>query len=65
MFLLAILVLTSCDWRGIANVPLPIGRGAGPNRMTIYVPMPDKVKGVIATAWGDIKDASGKPVAYK
>ena len=30
-----------------------------------YVPMPDKVKGVIATAWGDIKDASGKPVAYK
>ncbi|MBB3176611.1 phosphate transport system substrate-binding protein [Variovorax sp. Sphag1AA] len=28
-----------------------------------YVPMPDKVKGVIATAWGDIKDASGKPVA--
>ncbi len=30
-----------------------------------YVPMPDKVKGVIATAWGDIKDASGKPVAFK
>ena len=30
-----------------------------------YVPMPDKVKGAIATAWGDIKDASGKPVAYK
>ncbi|MEJ8813403.1 phosphate ABC transporter substrate-binding protein PstS [Variovorax ureilyticus] len=28
-----------------------------------YVPMPDKVKGVITTAWGDIKDASGKPVA--
>ncbi|SDZ97620.1 phosphate ABC transporter substrate-binding protein PstS [Variovorax sp. YR216] len=28
-----------------------------------YVPMPDKVKGVIATAWGDIKDASGKSVA--
>ncbi|MBO9649435.1 MAG: phosphate ABC transporter substrate-binding protein PstS [Variovorax sp.] len=28
-----------------------------------YVPMPDKVKSVIATAWGDIKDASGKPVA--
>ncbi len=27
-----------------------------------YVPMPDKVKGVIATAWGEIKDASGKPV---
>jgi phosphate transport system substrate-binding protein len=30
-----------------------------------YVPMPDAVKGFIATAWGDIKDASGKPVAYK
>ncbi|MDM0013544.1 phosphate ABC transporter substrate-binding protein PstS [Variovorax sp. J22P168] len=30
-----------------------------------YVPMPDKVKGVIATAWGEIKDASGKPVAIK
>ena len=30
-----------------------------------YVPMPDKVKGTIATAWGEIKDASGKPVAIK
>ena len=30
-----------------------------------YVPMPDKVKGAIATAWGDIKDASGKAVPYK
>jgi len=30
-----------------------------------YVPMPDKVKGAIATAWGEIKDASGKPVAIK
>jgi len=30
-----------------------------------YVPMPDKVKGAIATAWGDIKDASGKPVPCK
>ncbi|VTU35878.1 Phosphate-binding protein PstS precursor [Variovorax sp. PBS-H4] len=28
-----------------------------------YVPMPDKVKGIIATAWGEIKDASGKPLA--
>jgi phosphate transport system substrate-binding protein len=27
-----------------------------------YVPMPDKVKSVIVVAWGDIKDASGKPV---
>ncbi|HEY2257715.1 MAG TPA: phosphate ABC transporter substrate-binding protein PstS [Variovorax sp.] len=30
-----------------------------------YVPMPEQVKGVIATSWGEIKDASGKPVAYK
>jgi phosphate transport system substrate-binding protein len=30
-----------------------------------YVPMPDQVKGTIATAWGEIKDGSGKPVAYK
>ena len=30
-----------------------------------YVPMPDKVKGAIATAWGEIKDASGKPVVAK
>jgi len=30
-----------------------------------YVPMPEKVKGEIAAAWGEIKDASGKPVAIK
>ena len=30
-----------------------------------YVPMPDQVKGAIAAAWGEIKDASGKPVAFK
>ena len=30
-----------------------------------YVPMPDKVKGTIATAWGEIKDASGKPIPFK
>ena len=29
-----------------------------------YVPMPDKVKDTILSAWGEIKDASGKPVAY-
>ena len=28
-----------------------------------YVPMPDNVKTVIAKAWGEIKDASGKSVA--
>lgn len=30
-----------------------------------YVPMPASVKAIIAKSWGDIKDASGKPVAYK
>jgi len=35
------LVLTSCGWRGIANVPLPGGPGTGSNKMTIYVQMPD------------------------
>jgi len=34
-------MLTSCTWRGIANVPLPIGRGTGPDHLTIYVQMPD------------------------
>jgi phospholipid/cholesterol/gamma-HCH transport system substrate-binding protein len=41
VFLLAAVVLTSCTWRGIASVPLPIGRGTGSNHMTIYVQMPD------------------------
>jgi phospholipid/cholesterol/gamma-HCH transport system substrate-binding protein len=36
------LVLSSCgSWKGIANVPLPGGPGTGPNKMTIYVQMPD------------------------
>ena len=30
-----------------------------------YVPLPDSLKGLIHKAWGDIKDASGKPIAYK
>jgi phospholipid/cholesterol/gamma-HCH transport system substrate-binding protein len=41
VFLLAALLLTSCNWRGIANVPLPVGRGTGSGHMTIYVQMPD------------------------
>jgi phospholipid/cholesterol/gamma-HCH transport system substrate-binding protein len=41
VFLLAAAVLSSCDWRGIANVPLPVGRGAGSDHLTIYVQMPD------------------------
>jgi phospholipid/cholesterol/gamma-HCH transport system substrate-binding protein len=35
------LVLTSCGWRGIANVPLPGGPGTAPNHLTVYVQMPD------------------------
>jgi phospholipid/cholesterol/gamma-HCH transport system substrate-binding protein len=41
VLVMAALVLTSCTWRGIANVPLPVGRGTGSNHMTIYVQMPD------------------------
>lgn len=39
--LCAVAVLTSCGWRGIANVPLPIGQGLGPDHLTVYVQMPD------------------------
>src|SRR3954464_5937987 len=35
------LILTSCGWKGIANVPLPGGPGTGSNKTTIYVQMPD------------------------
>ncbi|CAM2908953.1 mammalian cell entry protein [Mycobacterium intermedium] len=41
VFSLVPVMLTSCNWRGIANVPLPVGRGTGSDRMTIYVQMPD------------------------
>src|SRR6201991_231029 len=41
-FVMVALVLSSCgSWKGIANVPLPGGPGTGPNKMTIYVQMPD------------------------
>lgn len=30
-----------------------------------YVPLPDSVKALVRKQWGEIKDASGKPVAYK
>jgi phospholipid/cholesterol/gamma-HCH transport system substrate-binding protein len=41
VLLLAAMLLSSCTWRGIANVPLPIGRGTSPNHLTIHVQMPD------------------------
>jgi phospholipid/cholesterol/gamma-HCH transport system substrate-binding protein len=40
--LIAAVLLTSCEtWRGIANVPLPIGPGNGRDNYTIYVQMPN------------------------
>ena len=30
-----------------------------------YVPLPDSVKNIIYKSWGDIKDTSGKAIAYK
>jgi phospholipid/cholesterol/gamma-HCH transport system substrate-binding protein len=41
VLLMAAVVLTSCGWQGIANVPLPGGPGSGSKKMTIYVQMPD------------------------
>jgi phospholipid/cholesterol/gamma-HCH transport system substrate-binding protein len=35
------LILTSCGWKGIANVPVPGGAGTSADSMTIYVQMPD------------------------
>ena len=35
------LVLASCGWKGVANVPLPGGPGTGGDTMTVYVQMPD------------------------
>jgi phospholipid/cholesterol/gamma-HCH transport system substrate-binding protein len=35
------MVLTSCGWKGIANVPLDIGPGSQKGSQTIYVQVPD------------------------
>jgi phospholipid/cholesterol/gamma-HCH transport system substrate-binding protein len=35
------LVLTSCGWKGIANVPLDLGPGSEKGAKTIYVQIPD------------------------
>jgi phospholipid/cholesterol/gamma-HCH transport system substrate-binding protein len=37
----AAMLLSSCGWQGIANVPLPGGPGTGDQKTTIYVQMPD------------------------
>lgn len=41
VLLVATLTLSSCGWRGIANVPVPGGPGTGPGSYTVYVQMPD------------------------
>lgn len=38
---LVAVVLTSCGWRGIANVPLPVGQGTKSHHMRVYVQMRD------------------------
>lgn len=40
-FGIAAMMLTSCGWQGIANVPIPVGPGTEKNAQTIYVQMPD------------------------
>lgn len=35
------MVLTSCGWRGIANLPLPVGPGTGKGSSTVYVQVSD------------------------
>ena len=35
------MVLTSCGWKGVANLPLPIGPGSEKGSETIYVQIPD------------------------
>ena len=35
------MVLTSCGWKGVANVPLPIGPGSEKGSQTVYVQIPD------------------------
>jgi phospholipid/cholesterol/gamma-HCH transport system substrate-binding protein len=67
VFLAVAALLSSCSWRGIANVPLPVGRGTGPNHMTIYVQMPDTLalnansRVRVADVWvGTVRDISLK-----
>ena len=35
------IVLSSCGWRGIANVPVPVGPGSAKDSMKVYVQIPD------------------------
>ncbi|GFG74313.1 virulence factor Mce family protein [Mycobacterium botniense] len=67
VLLLATLMLSSCTWRGIANLPLPSDRGTGPHHLTIYVQVPDTLalntnsRVRVADVWvGTVRDISLK-----
>ncbi len=41
LLFVTVMVLTSCGWRGIANLPLPVGPGTGKGATTVYVQVAD------------------------
>jgi phospholipid/cholesterol/gamma-HCH transport system substrate-binding protein len=41
VLLVTAVMLASCGWHGVANVPMPGGPGTGRNHMRIFVQMPD------------------------
>ncbi|MEI7544176.1 MAG: virulence factor Mce family protein [Mycobacteriaceae bacterium] len=41
VLLVVAMVLTSCGWRGIANLAVPVGPGTGKGGMTVYVQVAD------------------------
>lgn len=41
VLLTAVLMLSSCGWRGISNVTIPGGPGSGAGSYTVYVQVPD------------------------
>ncbi|MGH3559773.1 MAG: virulence factor Mce family protein [Mycobacterium sp.] len=55
--LVAALMLSSCGWRGIANVPIPGAPGSGAGSYTVYVQMPntlalnDNSRVLVADVW--------------
>jgi len=43
LLFVTVMVLTSCGWRGIANLPLPVGPGTGKGATTVYVQVADSL----------------------
>ena len=41
MLAVTAVTLTSCGWKGIASVPLPVGPGTNSDRQIVYVQVPD------------------------